>query len=42
MLIMKVLLVNGSAYYLKCIEAGEEKGVKPPAIEKITFTNFIR
>ncbi len=41
MQIMRILGKN-MAYYLKCIEAGKEKGVKLPAIEKITFTNFIR
>ncbi len=41
MQIMRILGKN-MAYYLKCIEAGKERGVKPPATEKITFTNFIR
>ncbi len=41
MQIMRILGKN-MAYYLKCIEAGKEKGVKPPIMEKITFTNFIR
>lgn len=31
------------AYYLKCIEAGKEKGIElPKQEEKINFTNFIR
>lgn len=30
------------AYYLKCIEAGKEKGIKLPEQEAINFTNFIR
>ena len=41
MQIMRILGKN-MAYYLKCIEAGKEKGVNPPELEKITFTNFIR
>ncbi len=41
MQIMRILGKN-MAYYLKCIEAGKEKGVTPPIMEKITFTNFIR
>ena len=41
MQIMRILGKN-MAYYLKCIEAGKEKGVNPPSIEEITFTNFIR
>ncbi len=41
MQIMRIL-GNNMAYYLKCIEAGKEKGVNPPALEEITFTNFIR
>ncbi len=41
MQIMRILGKN-MAYYLKCIEAGKEKGVKQPEIEEITFTNFIR
>ena len=39
--IMRILGKN-MAYYLKCIEAGKEKGINPPNMEKITFTNFIR
>ncbi len=41
MQIMRILGKN-MAYYLKCIEAGKEKGIKPPILEEITFTNFIR
>lgn len=41
MQIMRILGKN-MAYYLKCIEAGKEKGVNPPRPEEITFTNFIR
>ncbi len=41
MQIMRILGKN-MAYYLKCIEVGREKGIKPPALEEITFTNFIR
>ena len=36
------ILAKNMAYYLKCIEAGKEKGINPPEQEKITFTNFIR
>ena len=38
--IMRILGRN-MAYYLKCIEAGREKGIKQPEQEKINFTNFI-
>lgn len=41
MQIMRILGKN-MAYYLKCIEAGKEKGINPPLSEEITFTNFIR
>ena len=41
MQIMRILGRN-MAYYLKCIEAGKEKGIKLPEQEKINFTNFIR
>lgn len=41
MQIMRILAKNMS-YYLKCIEAGKEKGIEPPKQEKINFTNFIR
>ena len=36
------ILAKNMAYYLKCIEAGKEKGIYPPEPEKITYTNFIR
>ena len=41
MQIMRILGKN-MAYYLKCIEAGKEKGINPPEQEKVNFTNFIR
>ena len=41
MQIMRILGRN-MAYYLKCIEAGKEKGISIPTQEKINFTNFIR
>lgn len=41
MQIMRILGRN-MAYYLKCIEAGKEKGIKLPKQEQINFTNFIR
>lgn len=41
MQIMRILGRN-MAYYLKCIEAGKEKGIQTPKQEKINFTNFIR
>ena len=41
MQIMRILGRN-MAYYLKCIEAGKEKGIKQPEQEKTNFTNFIR
>ena len=36
------ILGKNMAYYLKCIEAGKEKGIKLPEQEKTKFTNFIR
>lgn len=36
------ILGRNMAYYLKCIEAGKEKGIALPKQEKINFTNFIR
>lgn len=36
------ILARNMAYYLKCIEAGKEKGIVPPQEEKVAFTNFIR
>lgn len=42
MQVMRILGRN-MAYYLKCIEAGKEKGIElPKQEEKINFTNFIR
>lgn len=41
MQIMRILGKN-MAYYLKCIEAGKEKGIELPKQEQINFTNFIR
>lgn len=41
MQIMRILGKN-MAYYLKCVEAAKEKGIKMPEQEEITFTNFIR
>lgn len=36
------ILCKNMAYYLKCIEAGKEKGIVPPEAEQTTYTNFIR
>jgi len=36
------ILGRNMAYYLKCIEAGNEKGIEMPKQEEIKFTNFIR
>jgi len=41
MQVMRILGRN-MAYYLKCIEAGKEKGIEMPKQEEIKFTNFIR
>ena len=41
MQIMRILGKN-MAYFLKCIEAGKEKGINRPEQEKVNFTNFIR
>ena len=41
MQIMRILGRN-MAYYLKCIEAGKEKGISLPKQEEIRFTHFIR
>ena len=41
MQIMRILGRN-MAYYLKCIEAGKQNGIKLPKQEVINFTNFIR
>ncbi len=36
------ILARNMTYFLKCIEAGREKGINPPEQEKPTLTNFIR
>ena len=37
------MLAKNMAYYLKCIQAGKEAGIKHPEFpEQINFTNFIR
>lgn len=36
------ILGRNMAYYLKCIEAGKEKGILLPKEEETCFTNFIR
>ena len=41
MQVMRILGRN-MAYYLKCIQAGKEKGIELPKQEEITLTNFIR
>lgn len=41
MQIMRILARN-MAYYLKCIQAGKEKGIELPKKENISFTNFIK
>lgn len=41
MQVMRILGRN-MAYYLKCIEAGKEKGIEPPKMEQVNFTSFIR
>lgn len=35
-------LARNMAYYLKCIEAGQNAGIKLPKQEEVTFTNFIQ
>lgn len=35
-------LANNMAWLLKCIAAGKEHGITPPAQTKTTFTNFVR
>lgn len=35
-------LARNMAYFLKCIEAGREKGIEEPKREKVVLTNFIR
>ena len=36
------ILARNMAYYLKCIEAGKEKGIEKPVREKTIMTNFVR
>ena len=36
------ILARNMAYYLKCIEAGKNAGIKLPKKEETVFTNFIR
>lgn len=36
------ILARNMAYHLKCKEAAEKAGIKPPKTEEVTFTNFIR
>ncbi len=36
------VLAENMAYYLKCIEAGREKGLTPPVHRERVYTNFIR
>ncbi len=36
------ILARNMAYYLKCIQAGREKGVERPKMEKVILTNFIK
>ena len=36
------ILARNMAYFLKCIEAGKEKGIALPKTEKTVFTNFVR
>ena len=35
-------LARNLAWMMKCFEAGKEKGILPPAAERIHMTNFIR
>lgn len=35
-------LARNMAYYLKCIEAGKNAGLKVPSQEEVTLTNFVR
>ena len=39
---MAKMLARNMVYYLKCIEAGKEKGVNAPKQEETIYTNFIR
>ena len=41
MQVMRILGKN-MAFFLKCIEAGKEKGIELPEAEETTYTNFIR
>ncbi len=36
------ILARNMAYFLKCIEAGKEKGIEKPKGEKTILTNFVR
>lgn len=36
------ILARNMAYYLKCIEAGENSGIELPKQEEVVFTDFIR
>lgn len=36
------ILARNMAYYLKCIEAGKNAGIKLPKQEEVVFTDFIR
>ncbi|MCR5260868.1 MAG: flavodoxin family protein [Candidatus Gastranaerophilales bacterium] len=36
------ILARNMAWTLKCIEAGEKAGIKPPKTEELIHTNFIR
>lgn len=36
------ILARNMAYFLKCLEAGKEKGIEKPKGEKTILTNFVR
>ena len=36
------MMCRNMAYFLKCMEAGKEKGIVPSEQEQVTLTNFIR
>ena len=36
------ILARNMAYFLKCIDAGKEKGIELPKTEKTILTNFVR
>ncbi len=36
------ILARNMAYYLKCLEAGKNAGIKLPKQEEVVYTNFIR